>query len=451
MIGFHGNPRPHSRAIRVCAALGALVALGLNSTHTLAQEPGINLDERRVAPYTLPDPLTNADGRKVTSSAQWNEERRPELIRLFQSEVYGKVPQRAAPLRLTFQVRSEDKQALGGSAIRREISILFSNRSDGPHMDLLLYLPRASGAANRAPAFLALNFAGNHAVAHDPGITLSSQWMRNDSTKSIVDHRATDASRGSDSARWPLEHILARGYALATAYYGDLDPDYDDGFSNGIHPLFYQPGQTRPVADEWGSIGAWAWGLSRALDYLQTAPEIDGRRIAVMGHSRLGKTALWAGAQDSRFALVISVQSGCGGAALSRRIFGETVERINTSFPHWFCTNFRKYNGHEERLPVDQHELIAAIAPRPVLICSAEEDLWADPKGEFLSALAADPVYRLLGTDGLAVTKMPKPAPNQLVKSTIGYHIRPGKHDVTIDDWNAFMDFADHHFRRTSR
>jgi hypothetical protein len=429
------------------AAILTVALLGLNSTTACAQKTASNLDESKVGPYTLPDPLLSAGGRKVVTGSQWTEERRPELLHLFESHVYGKVPSPSRPLRPRFQVKSEDKQALGGSSIRREVSIVFGEKEGGPRIDLLLYLPKKVAGTGRVPAFLGLNFRGNHSIEPDPAITLSRQWMR-ESGKSVVNNQATDLSRGTDRASWPVDQIIAHGYALATFYYGDIDPDYDDGFQNGIHPLFYQPGQTRPAADEWGSIAAWAWGLSRAVDYLDTVPEINPRQVALMGHSRLGKAALWAGAEDPRFAIVVSVQTGCGGAALSRRFFGETVEQINKSFPHWFCSNFRKYNGHEDELPIDQHELIALIAPRPVLICSAEDDLHADPKGEFLAALAADPVFRLLGTDGLAVTEMPRPAPRQLVKSTIGYHFRPGKHQVTDDDWDAMMEFADHHFKR---
>jgi hypothetical protein len=412
-----------------------------------AQSPAKpNYDEAKVGLYTLPDPLVSTDGERVTTAEMWHAKRRPEIMRLFETYVYGKVPTPPEPIKAIFSISSENTQALGGKAIRREAAIYFTENRLGPPINVLLYLPKGAGANHPVPAFLGLNFAGNHAVSKEPDIFMCTQWMRDDPKNGVLNHRASDASRGSDAAHWPVERILERGYALVTAYYGDLDPDFDDGFKNGIEPLFYKPGQTAPDPDEWGAIGAWAWGLSRILDYLETVPEIDARKVAVMGHSRLGKTALWAGAQDPRFAIVISNNSGAGGAALSRRIFGEAAADLNTSFPHWFCGNFKRFSNRDDLLPVDQHELIALIAPRPVLISSAAEDLWADPKGEFLAAKGADPVFRLLGLDGLAISRWPDPAIDSLVKSTIGYRIRPGKHDVTVEDWDAYMNFADHHW-----
>lgn len=416
----------------------AVLHLEYTTVFTELKQPAakINYDESKVPVYTLPDVLTLRNGKKVTTEREWMKKRRPELLHLFETQVYGKAP--ARPKDLHFRLLTEDKNALNGLATRKEVAVYFT-KDEKHFMTVLIYLPNQR--KGQVPIFFGINFKGNHAIHPDEGITFPSK------ERMIAYGRKRMFPRGSAASRWPVEMLMEHGYGLATFYRGDIDPDFDDAFQNGVHPLSYKKGQVRPAEDEWGTLAAWAWGMSRAMDYIETDKDIDAKRVAIFGHSRLGKTALWAGAIDSRFALVISNNSGCGGAALSRRKFGETVRAVNCQFTHWFCRNFWQYNNNEEALPVDQHELIALMAPRPVYIASAEEDRWADPKGEFLSGVHASPVYELFGLPGLPVKDMP--AVNRPVLSgTIGYHIRSGKHDINLYDWMQYVKFADQHLKK---
>ena len=392
-----------------------------------------NYDEAKVPRYELPDPLVDPDGVKVDSADAWNNSARAKWMKVVSDEVYGHAPTESAKMSVV-----DSSSKVMGEAKRKQAVIRCQRNGKSIDMHLLMYLPAKTEGPVKV--FVGLNFRGNHTITDQTDIPIPTSWVRNDKKTGVTDHRANEASRGVASSRWPVDAILARGYGLATVYYGDIDPDFHDGFENGIHALYSDVPRTD---SSWGSISAWSWGLSRVMDYFEQDDDIDATKVSLMGHSRLGKTSLWGGATDQRFALIVSNDSGCGGAAISRRRFGETVKRINTSFPHWFCDNYKKYNDREDTCPVDQHTLVALIAPRPVLICSAQNDRWADPKGEFLSGKGADGVYRLLGTDGMAADAWPDV--NTPIMSRIGYHMRPGGHDVKLQDWNVYMDFADKH------
>lgn len=399
------------------------------------------------APYGAPDPLVMADGSRVTSPAQWTGKRRPELLELFTREMYGVAPPRSP--RMKFVVFDQGTPALGGKAIRRQITVLLKGDPAGPKFDMLLYIPK--NAKGPVPAILGINFWGNHTVAPDPGVRLTANPV--ESVKNIYadlscaqNGHATEACRGVNASQWPLDTMMEKGYALATIYRGDIDPDTKNGFDQSLK-AFYPELQGR--GDNFSTIGEWAWALSRCMDYLVTDHAIDAKRVAVFGWSRLGKAAIWAGATDQRFAAVISDDSGAGGAKLFHRGVAESITRLNTVFPHWFDENFRKYNGRDTELPFDQNEVIALIAPRAIYVASAQDDANADPEGEFAGAKGAEPVYRLLG----ARTELPDrwPPVNQPVGIDIAYHVRTGGHDVKPYDWEQYFVFLDRHFAPAGR
>jgi hypothetical protein len=379
---------------------------------------------------TLPDPLVMRDGEPVRDAKTWNEKRRPELMAIFEDQVYGKNP--TDPLSIHHGPVATNIKALGGKAISKQVTIYFTARLDGPQMHVLLYLPVGKA---KSPVFLGLNFDGNQSVDKDPGILANDVWVKDPAgSGKIIKLPPDDRTRGTDAANWQVEKLVAAGYGLATIYYYDIEPDIKDGMRYSVRSLMGD-------GNQWSALGVWAWGLSRAADYLRTEPLVDGERIALMGHSRLGKAALWAGAQDSRFAMVISNESGKGGASLLRRAQGETIDHLNSFPDNWFTANYKQYNGHPENLPVNGNELLALIAPRPLYVASAEGDSYSDPLGEFLSAASVGRVYALFGKKGLGIDKMPPL--NQAIMHDVGYHIRAGKHDVTEYDWDQYIAFAD--------
>lgn len=405
---------------------------------TKAKHGSMNLVESAAPPYDLPSLLRDGRGLDIINAVDYCRQERPRRLGMIADAMYGPLPPR--PDTLAFRTISEQRDALGGLATRREIVIRCGHRGQERNLLLLLYLPK--GMTQPAPVFFGLNFKGNASCTADPGVNATvAKRYPSYGTIRYQDNRVTEAERGLTASRWNFETALARGYACATLCYYDIYPDRPDGFADSIWSLFVREEEWEAEDSPYGAISAWAWGVSRALDCLEAQPEIDSSRLIVHGLSRLGKVALWAGANDERIAMTVSVCSGCCGAKLSRRQFGENFEWIDHWNPHWHGANFRRYLNRESELPFDQHTLLSLIAPRLLLVASATEDAYADPTGEFIAAREAGAVYRLFHSPGLGADT--PPPPDTLIGQDIGYFLRTGPHACTPTNWNAMLDFAD--------
>jgi len=423
----------YKASIALMCFLVSVCAQTRNEPPKLVANIPVNYDEALVGTYTLPDPLKLSNGKPVGDAKTWLQKRRPEILRLFEENQFGRTPGR--PKDMSFDVFDKGTTALQDTAIRRQVTIYFSKDKNGPKMDLLVYLPAA--ARKPVPLLLNLSFSANSSVVSDPGIKPGEVWGR--------DKKRGPVPAITNVGRIDVAKILAAGFGFATVYYGDIDPDFDGGIPYGVRSLYLKPGQTTPAPDEWGAISAWAWGLSRALDYLETDKGVDAKLVAIFGISRLGKTVLWAGAHDPRFALVIASCSGEGGAAISRRNYGETVKHLvaPTRYPYQFAANYQKEADHLEQRPFDAHMLVSLIAPRPLLMQTGDTDYWSDPKGEFLAAVAAEPVYKLLGRQALGTDQMP--AAGQPILHDLGYYMHSGGHGTVPTDWDQFVAFLKLH------
>jgi hypothetical protein len=394
----------------------------------------VNYDESKVGEYTLPDPLKLNNGKPVRNAKTWYTKRRPEIEEIFETQQYGRDPGR--PADESFEVTDKGTPALDGNAIRRQVTISFSKDDSWPKIHLLIYLP--AGAQKPVPMFFTINFGAVQNAVDDPGITPDQVWDPKTNTK-------ITAPKGRGFGHINVSALLDAGFGVATFYYGDVDPDYAAGFSNGIRARYLKPGQTERAPDDWGSIAAWAWGMSRVEDYFETDKSVDAKRVAIHGVSRLGKTVMWAGAHDQRFAAVIASCSGEGGAALSHRDYGETIAHLTapTRYPYQFAANYAKYAGFPDTAPMDANLLIALVAPRPLLLQTGNTDYWSDPKGEFLAEVAAGPVYKLLGKDPLDTNAWP--AAKQPIFHDLAYYMHDGGHGMVDSDWQIYVEFLKMH------
>lgn len=393
-------------------------------------------NESEITPYKLPDPLIDSSGTRIENAWDWLNSRRDEILTLFRKFEYGDILPRPDSMR--FELLSMKNDALGGTAIRKEVRIhLEMNNGRKFAFDLLLYIPR--NISRPVPAFLGLNFKGNHNTTSETDVA---------PTGFAAPDQLAESNRSLQVDRWCFEETIRRGYASATICYHDIHPDRLSSTGNSIFRLFFDENDYATIWERYSVIGAWAWGLSRGLDYLESDSDIDAARVAVHGHSRLGKTSLWAGATDQRFRMVISNDSGCGGAALHKRKYGENFSQhfehhFEFNVPCWFVKAAKHFIGMEDTMPFDQHELLTLIAPRPLVVHSATLDFNADPKGEFLACVHASEVYKLFGSAGLPAIEMPKP--DFPLNGDISYLYRTGNHDQTPQDWAHYFNLADHY------
>jgi hypothetical protein len=413
-VPFIGRADPKGNPVRLARATGHVS----------------NYSEEKVRPYSLPDPLVMANGDRVTNAEQWFKARRPEILKLYRDEIYGRIPTNAP--RVTWEVAETDKSARGGSAVMRRVVGKMGDKPDGPRMNMTVHTP--AGTSGPVPVLINLTFGfAPRGPAAGKAALKKAEPAKPAAAKGLG---------GFD----PLGEALGRGWGYASLNYSDIQPDRADLWTEGVIGLTLKEGQTRPAPDEWGTISAWAWGISRAIDFLQADPSFDPKRIAITGASRLGKTVLWAGAQDERVAAVFAVVPGEMGASLIRRDWGETLDDMAQNFPWQFSGNLQKWAGKWDELPVDQHMLIALCAPRPVYVNGGLGDQWSDPKGEFLALVAAGPVYRLLGAKDLGVSELP-PLDKPVAEGDLAFHYHSAGHTAVPADWKTFLDFAERHYR----